>query len=75
MELTKTAEGYIVQVPVDVAAALGLHEGGDVKISKSSVITVPVSAEARDSAIERMKQLATPLPADYKFDREEANAR
>lgn len=75
MKLTKIAEGYVVQVPADVAAALGLHEGGDVRISKSSVITVEVSDEARDTAIERMKALAMPLPADYKFAREEANAR
>ena len=76
MKLTKTSDGYIVKVPDEVASALGLHDGDDVRLAtKSNVITVPVSKEARDSAIERMKKLARPLPPDYKFDREEANAR
>jgi antitoxin MazE len=75
MKLTKTSDGYIVQVPDEVVASLGLHDGDDVSLTPPGVITIPVSDEARDSAIDRMKKLARPLPPDYKFDREEANAR
>lgn len=75
MKLEKTADGYVVQVPDDVVAALGLHEGDAVKVVKSNVISLEVSDEDRNSAIDRMKALARPLPPDYKFDRDEANAR
>lgn len=75
MKLEKTADGYVVQVPDDVVAALGLHEGDQVKVAKSNVISLEVSDEDRNSAIDRMKALARPLPPDYKFDRDEANAR
>lgn len=75
MKLTRTPDGYVVQVPDDVVAALGLHEGDLVQVTKPSVVTIDVSDADRDSAIERMRALARPLPPDYKFDREEANAR
>lgn len=75
MKLTKTSDGYVVKVPDEVVASLGLHDGDDVSLTPPGVITIPVSDEARDSAIDRMKKLARPLPPDYKFDREEANAR
>lgn len=75
MKLTKTPDGYVVQVPDDVVAALGLREGDDVDVNKASVTTVTVSPHDRDSAIARMRALARPLPPEYKFDREEANAR
>ncbi|WP_137898107.1 hypothetical protein [Sphingomonas sp. 2SG] len=75
MKLTKTSDGYIVKVPDEVVASLGLHDGDDVSLTVPGVITIPVSDAARDSAIDRMKKLASPLPPDYKFDREEANAR
>ncbi|MCI1144000.1 hypothetical protein MOP88_19740 [Sphingomonas sp. WKB10] len=62
MKLEKTADGYVVQVPDDVVAALGLHEGDQVKVAKSNVISLEVSDEDRNSAIDRMKALARPLP-------------
>ncbi|GAA0673350.1 antitoxin MazE [Sphingomonas insulae] len=75
MKLTKTPDGYVVQVPDDVVAALGLRDGDSVRVSRPSVVELTVSPEDRDSAIEEMKRLARPLPADYKFNREEANSR
>ena len=75
MKLTRTSDGYIVQVPDEVVASLGLHDGDDVDFAKLGVITLAVTQEQRERALEDMKRLARPLPTDYKFDREEANAR
>ncbi len=75
IKLTRTPDGYVVQVPDDVVAALGLSDGDVVRVSKPNVIELVVSQDDRDNAIAEMKRLARPLPADYKFDREEANAR
>jgi antitoxin MazE len=75
MKLTKTSDGYIVKVPDEVVASLGLHDGDDVDVARSHIITFAVSEEQRKRALDDMKRLARPLPPDYKFDREEANAR
>jgi len=75
MKLTKTSDGYIVKVPDEVVASLGLHDGDDVDFTKSRVITLAVTEEERERALEDMKRLARPLPPGYKFNREEANAR
>lgn len=77
MKLTRTPDGYVVQVPDDVVAALGLHDGDLVQVTKPSVVTIDVSDQQRAWAIDTMRALArnNPLPPDYKFDREEANAR
>ncbi len=75
MKLTKTPDGYMVRVPDDVVAALGLHEGDDVKVAKSNVVTIDVSDEDRQRAMDTIRELSRPLPPGYKFDREEANAR
>jgi antitoxin MazE len=75
MKLTKTSDGYIVKVPDEVVASLGLHDGDDVNFAKSGVIMLAVTEEQRERALDDMKRLARPLPPDYKFDREEANAR
>jgi len=75
MKLTKTSDGYIVKVPDEVVASLGLHDGDDVDFTKSRIITLAVTEEERERALEDMKRLARPLPPGYKFNREEANAR
>lgn len=77
MKLEKTADGYVVQVPDDVVAALGLHEGDEVKVAKSNPVTIPVTEEQRRWAMDTIRELrgTNPLPPGYKFDREEANAR
>lgn len=77
MKLTRSPEGYIVQVPDDVVMALGLHEGDEVQVVKPPIVTIDVSDEQREQAMDTIRKLSrhNPLPAGYKFDREEANAR
>lgn len=76
MKLTKTLDGYVVRVPDDVVAALGLKDGDVVDVrSDPRVVVTPIDPEKRRTALQRMKALARPLPPGYKFDREEANAR
>ena len=76
MKLTKTLDGYVVRVPDDVVAALGLKEGDSVDVRSKSVVTdTPIDPEKRARALKGMLDLARPLPPGYQFDREEANAR
>jgi antitoxin MazE len=72
VKIVKTEQGWIVRVPDDVVAALGVRDGDEVQVQ-------PTLAEGDDPAWEKalatMQRLSRPLPPGYKFDREEANAR
>ncbi len=43
MKLTRTPDGYVVQVPDDVVAALGLSDGDVVRVAKPNIIELVVS--------------------------------
>lgn len=73
MKLTKTPDGYVVQVPDDVVAALGLREGDSVKINRSG--ETDLHDDDRSELGQRIRELALPFPPGFKFDREEANSR
>lgn len=76
MKVAKWGNSLAVRIPKDVAAELGIKDGDDVQI-------VPVDSSflglgrkmTREEAIERLRSFRGLMPADFKFDREEANAR
>lgn len=71
MKVEKIGDTLAVLIPPDVATALGLHEGDGVTV----VPDRSVDAARRAEALATIRALARPLPDDYRFDREEANAR
>lgn len=74
MKLIRTASGYVVEVPDDIVAALGLNDGDPVTVGKVNL--GPVAGEIGwEAPADVFRRLARPLPPGYKFDREEANAR
>jgi antitoxin MazE len=53
-----------------------LKAGNEVNILPSGQSEFVVQREmTREEAIAKMRAMRTPLPPDYRFDREEANAR
>lgn len=77
MKVATWGNSLAVRIPKDVARQLGLKDGDEVEI-------VPVETGAylgverrmtRAEAVERLAKFRGLLPADYKFDRDEANAR
>ena len=74
MKIVKSAQGLSVEIPADVAAALDLHEGMEVEISPVRSKR-KLSGVERAQAIERLRRFRGTAPADFTFDREEANAR
>jgi antitoxin MazE len=64
-----------VRIPKDVAEALGLSEGSEVKLVALKDELGLVRQMAREEAIESLGKFRGTTPADSKFDREEANAR
>lgn len=75
MKITRTPTGWTVDVPDDVAAALGVKDGDEVELTRRAPPKMALTPEEREEAIGRMRSLRITLPADYRFDREEANAR
>lgn len=77
MQIAKWGNSLAVRIPVDVARALGLKEGDDVTLRALSdeELAVVTEQQRRREAIRRIRSMAVDLPAGFKFDREEANAR
>ena len=77
MRVAKWGNSLAVRLPVAIVEELGLSDGDEVKFVKGAgdgEIAV-VRDDWRKQAIERLRALQVDFPADYKFDREEANAR
>lgn len=74
MQIGKWGNSLAVRLPKDLIAKHNLKEGDEID---SAVIDLALSRRlmSHDEALERIKALRRPLPADWKFDREEANAR
>jgi antitoxin MazE len=76
MRVAKWGNSLAIRIPKDVAEALGLKEGDEVDLSAAGERALSLARSlTRDEAIDRLRQMARPLPEGYKFDREEANAR
>ncbi len=76
MKVAKWGNSLAIRLPASVAQVLDLKEGDDITFDTS--VPGKVSFElkmTRDQIIERMRALRRPMPADFKFDRDEANAR
>lgn len=77
MKVSKWGNSLAVRIPTDVASRLGLKEGDEIDLRPSDVNGIELLRLAsRRERIERLRELLKGrLPADYRFDREEANAR
>lgn len=77
MQIAKWGNSLAVRIPADVAKELGLKEGDEVHLRAldDGEVAVIMEKQRREALIQRMRELAVQFPADYKFDREEANAR
>ena len=76
MQVSKWGNSLAVRLPSAVVEALNLKEGDQIEIrivgSREFENTRDTSVE---TALKRIRQLRRPLPAGFKFDRQEANER
>lgn len=76
MRVAKWGNSLAVRIPSSVAEALELREGDEIELR--AVDRRELDVARRPTRIELIRQLRTYrglLPADFTFDREEANAR
>lgn len=76
VQVSKLGNWLAVRLPKALVESMGLAAGDDLEIVEAGKDRIAVrKAERRAEAIARMAARAWMQPADYRFDREEANAR
>ena len=76
MRVSKWGNSLVVRLPRAVVNDLDLKAGDSLEIVSATPGHLAIARdESRLRAIERMRARALLIPADYAFDREEANAR
>jgi antitoxin MazE len=76
MRVAKWGNSLAVRLPAAVVDALALKEGDDISIDISAARAFSVSRKPdREELLRRLREFRGRLPADFTFDRDEANAR
>ena len=76
MQVSKWGNSLAVRLPAAVVEALGLKEGDEVEIHVAGARQFGVARRpGRDELLRRLRTFRGRLPPDFKFDRDEANAR
>lgn len=76
MRVAKWGNSLAVRLPSSVVEVLGLKEGDDIEVEVAGARHFRiVRDDKRDHALQRIRTLRRPLPAGWRFDRDEANAR
>ena len=77
MQVSKWGNSLAIRLPAAVVEVLGLKEGDQVEVDVASRRSLSVQrADAGDrQALARLRKYRGTLPADFKFDRMEANER
>ncbi|HTW27441.1 MAG TPA: AbrB/MazE/SpoVT family DNA-binding domain-containing protein [Acetobacteraceae bacterium] len=76
MQVAKWGNSLAVRLPAAVVDALALREGDEIEIHVEETRRFGVARKpGREELIRRLRGFRGRLPADFKFDRDEANAR
>jgi antitoxin MazE len=76
VKIAKWGNSLAVRLPKAMVEALGLREGDDVEVALTTARDAEAAAYAqRVRWLEEMRKYQGRLPADFKFDRDEANSR
>jgi antitoxin MazE len=77
MQVSKWGNSLAIRLPAAVVQVLDLKEGDQVEVSVAGTRDLQLrrSDDARREALARLRKLRGLIPADFKFDRLEANER
>jgi len=76
MQVSKWGNSLAIRIPAAVVEELKLKAGDEITIRAAGPAEFVVERKpTREELIERIRKLGRPLPPDFKFNREEANAR
>jgi antitoxin MazE len=76
MQVAKWGNSLAIRLPASVVEALKLKEGDEVEIHIADERIFGVARKpGRDELLARLRAFRGRLPVDFKFDRDETNAR
>ncbi|MEE3625195.1 AbrB/MazE/SpoVT family DNA-binding domain-containing protein [Nitrospirillum sp. BR 11752] len=76
MQVAKWGNSLAVRLPAAVVEALELKEGDEIEIHIADSRELTVARKpGREELLKRLRAYRGRLPADFKFDRDDANAR
>jgi antitoxin MazE len=76
MQVSKWGNSLAIRLPAAVVEIMGLKEGDDVEVRVAGERQLEVARKPDNREIlARLRQYRGRLPADFKFDRLEANSR
>ena len=76
MQVAKWGNSLAIRLPAVVVEALGLKEGDEIEIHVADGKHFGVARKpARAELLKRLRAFRGRLPPDFKFDRDDANAR
>jgi len=76
MKVCKWGNSLAIRLPAAIVEILDLKVGDDIEIRVAGTRTLDVAQKAdREELLRRLRRFRGTLPADFKFDRDEANAR
>jgi antitoxin MazE len=76
MQVAKWGNSLAVRLPAAVVEALDLKEGDQIEIIVAGQRAFEVTRDStKEKALARLRRLRRPLPAGFRFSRDEANER
>ena len=76
MRVAKWGNSLAIRIPANVAGVLDLKEGDEISVTVAGARDFEIASKPDiDALFERLRQFEGRLPADFKFDREDANSR
>ena len=76
MKVAKWGNSLAVRLPSAVVEALELKEGDEIEIHVADARAFAIARKpGREELLKRLRTFRGRLPADFKFDRDDANAR
>jgi antitoxin MazE len=76
MQVAKWGNSLAVRIPAAVVEALELHEGDEIEIHIEDARNLKIARKpGREELLKRLRAFRGRLPADFKFDRDKANAQ
>lgn len=76
MQVSKWGNSLAIRLPASVVQTLELKEGDDIEVIIADDRVFKVKRKpGREDILRRLRQFRGKLPPDFKFDRDDANAR
>ena len=76
VQVSKWGNSLAIRLPASVVEVLQLQEGDEIEVHVVGDRAFDIARDrSRERALARIRDFRKELPPDWKFDREEANAR